>query len=229
MHKINFLLSFPSQRIKIAELQKYLQLILFLFSVSLLQNHLHLQTSVSSWSILLQLFLLSLEVVPILIVGYLNGMRNHIPLATTQTLVWQMLKREITEEEEEEDAFNHFCHTQKKNRIAAYFMCMPGQYAKLYFPFIFFGRSVHINDLRGLCFLVWNPYQIGKARKISRQGFPTRALDCWLLTTTIAPQRLPFYTGLLIPRAGTWLLQHRKKKLLPSPLPSFMGISQHGI
>lgn len=113
MHKINFLLSSPSQRIRIVELQTYPQLILF--SVSLIQNHLHLQTSASLSPTFQKLLLLSLEVVPILTVGDLKGMRNHIPLATTQALVCQTLKREIAEEEEE-DALSHFCSYPKEQQ-----------------------------------------------------------------------------------------------------------------
>lgn len=111
LHKIKFLLSSPSQRIRIAKLQKYPQLILFLFSVSLIQNHLHLQTSASLSPTFQKLLLLSLEVVPILTIGQLKGMRNHIPLATMQTLVCRTLKREIIEEEK--DALSHFCSCPK--------------------------------------------------------------------------------------------------------------------
>lgn len=96
----------------IEELQKQAQIILLLFSVSLIQNHLYLQTSASLSPPFQKLLLPSLEVVPIL--TKLKGIRNQIPLATMllcQTL-WMA-------EEEDDSALSHFYRYPKEQNFCS--------------------------------------------------------------------------------------------------------------
>lgn len=87
-------------------------------------------------------------------------------------------------------------------------LSVPGQYARLYFPLFLFSVCGH-KWFRGffVCFQeqVWDPWQIGKASKIFRQGFPATALECWLLTVIISE----LLSSCLFPVDSSFLEQER--------------------